>query len=218
MEQHKESSAKASSVATVEGAQEDALAAEEALSVLLESTADSGDGEKSVEAESAPEERIKSLEQELVREQERSEARRKDHLTALAEMDNLRKRTEREMEKARKFALAGFARDLLTLADNVERALTAIRANLSDAGENPSLWQSLVQGVELIEKDLAGTFARHGIEKIEALKKPFDPNLHQAITQVDDAEAESGSVVQELQTGYLLNGRLLRPTLVNIAK
>ncbi|MBF0179405.1 MAG: nucleotide exchange factor GrpE [Magnetococcales bacterium] len=200
MGKHKESNEMDASVATGEGVREESAVAEGG------------------EPTPGPEERIKTLEQALAQEVERSEARRKEYLSALADMDNHRKRNEREMDKVRKFALTGFARDLLTLADNVDRALNAIRANLTGGEEHSPLLKSLIQGVELMEKELSQTFARHGIEKIVALNRPFDPNLHQAITQVDDSEAEPGSVVQELQTGYLLNGRLLRPTLVNIAK
>ncbi|MBF0371686.1 MAG: nucleotide exchange factor GrpE [Magnetococcales bacterium] len=170
------------------------------------------------EPEQSPEERIKALEEELEQEKERSEGNRNDYLRAMADMDNLRKRTEREKENARKFALEGFSRDLLTLADNVDRALTAIRSNMEGEEELAPLIKSLAEGAEMIEGELQRTFAKHGIEKIEAAGKPFDANLHQAMTQVETEEAESGSVVQELQTGYLLNGRLLRPSLVNVAQ
>ncbi|MBF0439944.1 MAG: nucleotide exchange factor GrpE [Magnetococcales bacterium] len=221
MGKHKESNVMETSVATGDGDREESETEGGIPSAPVKSNAApevANGGKMGDEERQSPEERIKTLEEALAQEVERSEARRKEYLSTLADMDNQRKRNEREMEKARKFALTGFAKDLLTLADNVDRALTAIRANLTDGETYSPLLKSLIQGVEMMEKELSQTFVKHGIEKIKALNQPFDPNLHQAITQVDDTEAESGSVVQELQTGYLLNGRLLRPTLVNIAK
>ncbi|MEO5377819.1 MAG: nucleotide exchange factor GrpE [Magnetococcus sp. DMHC-6] len=164
------------------------------------------------------EQRLKALESEL--EQARSEAlqNRSDYLRAIAEMENLRKRTEKEKEKAHKFAIEGFANDLLTLADNVDRALAFVQANPEEFANLPPKVKSMLEGVHMLKGEIQRTFNKHGIQSIAVLNLPFDPNFHQAVSQVSDSTAASGSVVQELQTGYTLNGRLLRPSLVNVAQ
>ncbi len=191
-----------------------------AEAVAGEGGADAGTADvEASEVEAADAEaRLRELEEALARETARAEQNRNDYLRAVADMDNLRKRTGREKENVRKFALEGFSRELLTLADNVARALSAIRTGVDENPEGSEAMKPLVDGVEMIERELQAIFGRHGIESIEALGKPFDPHFHQAITQVEEHDAESGTVLAELQTGYILNGRLLRPSLVNVAK
>jgi len=136
-------------------------------------------------------------------------------LRTMAELDNYRKRAEREREEMSKFAITGFARELLTVADNLRRALESV----PEDHEHPEkILKSLLEGVEITEKELLFAFKKHGIEKIEPLGKPFDHHLHQAMFEVEDADKPAGTVVHVLQPGYQLSGRLLRPALVGVVK
>ena len=136
-------------------------------------------------------------------------------LRAMAEMENVRRRAQRDAAEARNFAVSGFARDVLTVADNLQRALAAIPA---DGNGDDAALASLLEGVDLTEKMLAGMLEKHGIERVDPLGEKLDANLHQAMMQVDHADAEAGSVVEVLQVGYTIHGRLLRPAMVGVAK
>ena len=135
-------------------------------------------------------------------------------LRALAETENVRRRAQRDREETSKFAVSGFARDVLSVADNLRRALEAVP---EDAGDNEALG-SLVGGIELTERELVGIFQRHGVEKIDPAGEKFDHNLHEAMFEIPTADAEPGTVLQVVETGYVLNGRLLRAARVGIAK
>ena len=136
-------------------------------------------------------------------------------LRTLAELDNYRKRAEREREEMAKFAITGFARELLTVADNLRRALDSVPAD----HENPEkLLQSLAEGVEITENELLSVFKKHGIEKIEPMGQLFDHHLHQAMFEVEDSDQPVNTIVHVLQPGYQLSERLLRPALVGVAK
>jgi molecular chaperone GrpE len=137
-------------------------------------------------------------------------------LRTLAEMENLRKRTEREVADARQYAIANFSRDVLAVADNMHRALEAIDSELRDSTD--SKMKSLVEGVELTERELMKVLERNGVKKFSPLGEKFDPNLHQAMYEVPDTDAPPGSVAQVIQAGYMLGDRVLRPALVAIAK
>lgn len=137
-------------------------------------------------------------------------------LRALAEMENLRRRTEREVADARHYGIASFARDILGVADNMQRAMQALDAELREKAD--STVQALLDGVELTERELLKVLEKHGIKKIEPLGEKFDPHLHQAMYEVPDASAPAGSVVQVVQPGYVIADRVLRPALVAIAK
>jgi molecular chaperone GrpE len=141
----------------------------------------------------------------------------KDRLLRLAaEMENLRKRTEREKAEATLYAASNFARDLLSVADNLSRALQALPSDERDsAGE---IEKNLIAGVEVTERELLNVFQRHGIRKIEAIGQKFDPNFHQAMFEVPTNEKPPGTVMQELQSGYAVGERCLRPSLVGVAK
>ena len=141
----------------------------------------------------------------------------KDRLLRLAaEMENLRKRTEREKAEATLYAASNFARDLLSVADNLSRALRALPSDERDsAGE---IEKNLIAGVEVTERELLNVFQRHGIRKIEAVGQKFDPNFHQAMFEVPTNEKPPGTVMQELQSGYAVGERCLRPSLVGVAK
>jgi molecular chaperone GrpE len=137
-------------------------------------------------------------------------------LRALAEMENLRRRTEREVADARHYGIASFARDILGVADNMQRAMQALDAELREKAD--STVQALLDGVELTERELLKVLEKHGIKKIEPLGEKFDPHFHQAMYEVPDASAPAGSVVQVVQPGYVIGDRMLRPALVAIAK
>jgi molecular chaperone GrpE len=137
-------------------------------------------------------------------------------LRTLAEMENMRRRTEREVADARTYGITAFARDILAVADNMDRALKALDAEIrekADAGV-----KALLDGVELTERELLNVMEKHGIAKIEPQGQKFDPNLHQAMFEVSDPSVPAGTVVQIVQPGYTIGGRVLRPALVAIAK
>ncbi len=135
-------------------------------------------------------------------------------LRTIAEMDNLRKRSLREREDASKFAIAGFAKDLLEVADNVRRALDAIPAELkSDDRIKP-----LVEGIEATERGLLKSFEKNGIKKLEPYDEPFNPNLHEVMFEAPGAGKAPGTIIQLIEVGYTLNDRLLRPARVGVAK
>ena len=138
------------------------------------------------------------------------------HLRTLAEMENLRRRTEREVADARTYGIANFARDILAVADNMDRALQALDAEIREKAE-PGV-KALLDGVELTERELGKVMEKHGIAKLEPQGQKFDPNLHQAMFEVPDPSVAAGTVVQVVQPGYTLAGRVLRPALVGIAK
>jgi molecular chaperone GrpE len=141
----------------------------------------------------------------------------KDRLLRLAaEMENLRKRTEREKAEATLYAATNFARDLLSVSDNLGRALQALPAEEREhAGE---IEKNLIFGVEVTEKELLQVFQRHGIRKLETVGHKFDPNYHQAIYEVPTSEKPPGIVMQEMQAGYAVGDRCLRPAMVGVSK
>ncbi len=135
-------------------------------------------------------------------------------LRALAEQENLRRRAERDREDSRKFAIAGFAKDLVNVAENLRRALDAVPAPLrEDETAKP-----LLTGVEMTERELMAAFERHGVRRIDPLGQPFDYNYHQAIAEVPGTDKPAGTVVQVLQAGFVLHDRILRPAMVGVAK
>lgn len=153
-------------------------------------------------------ERIAALEAELAK-------LKNDLLYAHADTENVRRRLTQQAEDRGKFAVSNIAKDVLSVADNLRRALDAVPAEVREAD---AAVNSLVVGVEMTERDLLATFERHGIRKVVAKGARFDPNLHQAMMEVDEPGQIEGTVVTELQTGYTLHDRLLRPALVSVAK
>jgi molecular chaperone GrpE len=179
--------------------------AEEAANNNLNSLA--GAPIESAVAEPSPETRVTELEAEL--------ADHKDKLLrALAETENVRRRAHREREDASKYAVAGFAKDLLSAADNLRRALES----LPESEAKDERTRSLLAGVAATERELLGVFERHGIKRIDPKGERFDHNFHQAIFEVERPDQPSGSVVEVLQPGYVLHDRLLRPAMVGVAK
>jgi molecular chaperone GrpE len=162
---------------------------------------------ESEEEEPSPETRIAQLEAELAEQKDRL-------LRALAETENVRRRAQREREDASKFAVAGFAKDLLSAADNLRRALDS----LPEAEVKDERTRSLLAGVAATERELLNIFEHHGIKRIDPKGERFDHNLHQAIFEAERADTPSGTVVEVLQPGYVIHERLLRPAMVGVAK
>lgn len=148
---------------------------------------------------------IEKLQAELAEAKDRA-------LRAVAEMENYRRRADKEREDTAKYAVTGFAREMLTVADNLRRALESQPADL------PEGLKAFVSGVELTERELLAIFERAGIVKLSPEGQPFNHDLHQAIFEVEDAAKPAGTVVQVLQSGYTLKDRLLRPAMVGVSK
>ena len=137
-------------------------------------------------------------------------------LRSLADIENMRRRTEREVADARSYAVTNFARDMLTVADNVRRALESLPAGAREAADGALT--ALIDGIELTERDLLKTLERHGVKRLDPLGQKFDPNFHQAMFEVPNPDVANGTVVQVVQSGYAIAGRVLRPALVGVAK
>ena len=145
-----------------------------------------------------------------------ADAQKDRALRALAEVENVRKRLERERDDAKLYSVSRFARDLLTVADNLSRALAALPAE-ARARADDSI-KAVLDGVEATERELQAALGRHGVKPIVAEGQRFDPHLHQAIAEVPAAGAEPGTVVNVVQSGYTIGERLLRPAMVTVAK
>ncbi len=137
-------------------------------------------------------------------------------LRTMAEMENQRRRFEKERQEAFEFGGFNFAKESLSLLDNIERATTSFK-NDEKLKNNKDL-EKIIEGIEVVKKDLISIFKKNGIEVIECVNKKFDPNFHQAMLEVVDSSKEPGTVVQEIQKGYLMKNRLLRPSLVGVTK
>ena len=137
-------------------------------------------------------------------------------LRTLAEMENLRTRTRREVADAKTYGITGFARDVLDIADNLQRALDAVPAE-AKANADPGL-KALIEGVELTERSLLNALEKHGVKKFDPSGERFDPNFQQAMYEVPDPSVPAGTVVQLVQAGYTIGERVLRPALVGVAK
>jgi molecular chaperone GrpE len=166
-------------------------------------------GDAAAEAVAATPRPSTSLDREL--------AEMKDRLLrALADMENMRKRTEREVADARAYGISAFARDILGVADNMHRAMQALEDELRAKADDAT--KALLEGVELTERELMNVLEKHGVKRIEPLNQKFDPNRHQAMFEVEDPSVPSGTVVQVMQSGYLIGERVLRPAMVAVSK
>ncbi len=168
--------------------------------------ADAGDPAQVIKA--AAEARIEQLEGELA-------SMREQWMRAAADAQNARRRAKLDVEEAHKFAVSRFAKDLLSVADNLARALAALSADIDGVDDR---LKNVIAGVQATERELQAIFERHGIRKIAAQDAPFDPQLHQAVSQVEDPSRPNSSVAQVFMDGYTLNDRLLRPAMVVVAK
>jgi molecular chaperone GrpE len=137
-------------------------------------------------------------------------------LRTLAEMENMRKRTEREVADARSYGISSFARDILGVADNMHRALQALDDELRAKADDAT--KALLEGVELTERELMNVLEKNGVKRLEPLNQKFDPNRHQAMFEKEDPSVPSGTVVQVMQAGYTIGERMLRPALVAVSK
>jgi len=149
-----------------------------------------------------PEEKLKSTQEKLLR--------------SMAEMENQRRRFEKEKQEAFEFGGFNFASESLSLIDNIDRAITSFK-NDESLKSNKDL-DKIIDSIEIVKKDLVSIFKKNGIEPIECINKKFDPNFHQAMMEVENNTKEPGTVVQEIQKGYMMKDRLLRPSLVGVAK
>jgi len=155
-----------------------------------------------IKKEESLEDKLKTVEEKLLR--------------TMAEMENQRRRFEKERQEAFEFGGFNFARESLSLLDNIDRA-TASFKNDENLKNNKDL-DKIIEGIEVVKKDLISIFKKNGIELIECMNKKFDPNFHQAMLELEDNTKESGTVVQEIQKGYMMKDRLLRPSLVGVTK
>lgn len=136
-------------------------------------------------------------------------------LRAHAEIENVRKRVEREKEETAKYAITRLARDIVTVGDNFQRAISAVPA---DAAENDPALKSFLEGVTLTERELLNALERHGIRRQEAMNEPFNPHLHQAVMEIPRNDVAEGTIVQVFQSGFMIEDRVLRPAMVAVAK
>ena len=137
-------------------------------------------------------------------------------LRTMAEMENLRRRTEREVADAKIYGVTSFARDMLTFADNLRRALDAVPVPSREAADAPL--QSFIEGIDLTERDFLSRLARHGVKRIDAKGAKFDPNLHEALFEANDPSVPTGTVSQVVEDGFTIGERVLRPAKVGIAR
>ena len=152
--------------------------------------------------EETPEEKLKTTQDKLLR--------------TMAEMENQRRRFEKEKQEAFEFGGFNFAAESLLLLDNIDRAIVSFK-NDESLKNNKDL-NKIIDGIEIVKKDLVSIFKKNGIEAIECINKKFDPNFHQAMLELEDNTKEAGTVVQEIQKGYMMKNRLLRPSLVGVTK
>ena len=158
--------------------------------------------DKVKDLEESSEEKLKSVEEKLLR--------------TLAEMENQRRRFEKERQEAFEFGGFNFAKESLSLLDNIDRAIISFKNN--DTLKNNKDLDKFIDGIEVVKKDLISIFKKNNIESIECLNQKFDPNFHQAMLEIEDNKKDSGIVIQEIQKGYMMNDRLLRPSLVGVSK
>ena len=162
--------------------------------------------------EEPADEEIQEIEEDILKEEIKT--LKEEKIRVLAEMENLRKRFEREKIDSIKYGSVNFARDILSPGDNLERALSAI----NEEEEHPQSIKNLIEGLLMVKKELSTALEKNGITKIDSLDKKFDPNLHQAMMEIENNDLDEGIVVQEIQTGYMMHDRLLRPAMVGVSK
>ena len=159
------------------------------------------------EAKISPEDLIEKLNEEIT-------SLKDQRLRAIAELENFRKRAEKDQSDALKYGISNFAKEIINIRDNIERA----QSSISDEAKNNEGIKSVIEGIDLIAQSVVSTFEKIGIKKIESLNEKFDHNLHQAMMEIENEELEPGTIVQELIPGYTLHDRLLRPAMVGVSK
>ena len=181
---------------------------------MNEDTKPQDDPAVAAELKGVPEELLDQGADELGLLREQLEAAKQDTLYAKAETQNVRRRLEKDIVDTRTYAATSFARDILSVSDNLTRALSAIPQELREDEK----MKNLVAGLDATGREIDKIFAAHGITRIAAMGLPLDPNQHQAMIEVPSADVEPGTIVQELQAGYMIKDRLLRPAMVAVAK
>ena len=159
------------------------------------------------EAETSPEDLIEKLNEEIT-------SLKDQRLRAIAELENFRKRAEKDQSDALKYGISNFAKEIINIRDNIERA----QSSISDEAKNNEAIKSVIEGIDLIAQSVVSTFEKIGIKKIDSLNEKFDHNLHQAMMEIENEGLEPGTIVQELIPGYTLHDRLLRPAMVGVSK
>tara|TARA_Y100001970_G_scaffold252891_1_gene327061 strand:+ start:98 stop:691 length:594 start_codon:yes stop_codon:yes gene_type:complete len=181
---------------------EEKLTSEEQNSTAKKGTVDNKKENSNPEKNETAEEKLKSIQEKLLR--------------TMAEMENQRRRFEKEKQEAFEFGGFNFASESLLLIDNIDRAIVSFKSD--ESLKNNKDLDKIIDGIEIVKKDLISIFKKNGIEAIECINKKFDPNFHQAMLEVENSTKEPGTVVQEIQKGYMMKNRLLRPSLVGVAK
>ena len=159
------------------------------------------------EEEISPEDLIEKLNEEII-------GLKDQRLRAIAELENFRKRAEKDQADALKYGISNFAKEIINIRDNIERA----QSSISEEAKNNEAIKSVIEGIDLIAQSVVSTFEKIGIKKIESLNEKFDHNLHQAMMEIENDNLEPGTIVQELIPGYTLHDRLLRPAMVGVSK
>ena len=162
---------------------------------------------KEKEEEVSPEDLIEKLNEEI-------SVLKDQRLRAIAELENFRKRAEKDQSDALKYGISNFAKEIINIRDNIERA----QSSISEEAKNNEAIKSVIEGIDLIAQSVVSTFEKIGIKKIESLNEKFDHNLHQAMMEIENDDLEPGTIVQELIPGYTLHDRLLRPAMVGVSK
>ena len=157
--------------------------------------------------EVSPEDLIKKLNEEI-------SGLKDQRLRGIAELENFRKRAEKDQSDALKYGISNFAKEIINIRDNIERA----QSSISEEAKNNEAIKSVIEGIDLIAQSVVSTFEKIGIKKIESLNEKFDHNLHQAMMEIENDDLEPGTIIQELIPGYTLHDRLLRPAMVGVSK
>ena len=181
---------------------EEKLTSEEQNSTAKKGTVDNKKENSNPEKNETAEEKLKSIQEKLLR--------------TMAEMENQRRRFEKERQEAFEFGGFNFAKESLALLDNIDRAIMSFK-NDEKLKDNKDL-DKIIEGIEIVKNDLISIFKKNGIEPISCIDKKFDPNFHQAMLEIENDSKEAGIVIQEIQKGYMMKDRLLRPSLVGVAK
>ena len=184
----------------------------ENMDEINEDSTNESNSKNNEENEESVEEVTKETEEDIIIKEVKT--LKEDKIRVLAEMENLRKRFDREKIDSIKYGSVNLARDILSPSDNLDRALSSI----NEDEEHPQSIKNLIEGLLMVKKELTTALEKNGITKIDALNKKFDPNLHQAMMEIENHDLEEGVVIQEIQTGYIMHDRLLRPAMVGVSK
>lgn len=184
---------------------------EQKINQDMKDTLETSEAESATNTQPTPEEALAALQEEL-------DKMKDQWLRSVAELENVRRRAQKDREDANKYAITAFARELLSVSDNLARALESVSATEDNSQDLPEPMKALIAGIEMTQQELKNIFERQSIVKINPINQKFDPNLHQAMFEIENNEIEPGIVLQVLQSGYTIHDRLLRPALVGVSK